>query len=410
MADRKTPSPGGGKSAGKVYDINAYRRKKKLKKLSHRLAAVLSALTLLGAAAAGIYFYRNYDLEELAQTVKSGGEETQVAAGHSFPVAMNGVSPVALSKVGSGVVLLTREETIFFDGSGSAKYNFTHQFTNPVVKSGGGRLLTYDRGGYGFRIDSESGLHYNARMENVILTGAMGRKLRYALVLSESRYAGSVVAFEKNNKELLRWYSASDQILDVDFTYDGNFLAVAAVGFQNGDVVGKVYLLDLKSPAGAQEAVYAFPGSLPLAVDCKKNGSIHLICDNAVGVVDPEGATSTVEISSTLDDYYFTDTGTVLLTSEKGGISFSLIQVDSEGERLSAQARGNGLDVVAEGESIYVLEKNVIQRFDKALEPVEQLPVGSDVFAIEASDGGIYLLSAGQLDRWREEAPAEGEP
>lgn len=405
MADRKTAQrPGAPKGSGQIYDINAYRRKKKLQKLSHRLIALFSALTLLGAVAAVLYFYQNYDLEELAQTVKSGGEETQVVTGHSFPVAMNGVNPVALSKVGSGIVLLTGEETLFFDSSGSASYNFIHQFTNPVVKSGGGRLLTYDRGGYGFRIDSESGLHYNARMENTILTGTIGRKLSYALAVSESRYAGSVAVYEKSNKELLRWYSVSDQILDLDFTYDGSYLAVAAVGFADGDVVGKIYLLDLKDPTGAEAAVYSFPGSLPLAVDCKKNGSIHLICDNAVGVVDPDGNTVSEEISASLNDYYFTDTDTVLLTSDTGGISFSMIKMDSSGQRQSVQVRGSGLDVVTDGDSVYVLEKNVIQRFDRTLEPVEQLPVSSDVFAIEASDGGVYLLSANQLDRWHEEA------
>ena len=93
-----------------------------------------------------------------------------------------------------------------------------------------------------------------------------------------------------------------------------------------------------------------------------------------------------------------------MITSDAAGLSFSLIRVSSTGEQKSVQVRGSGLDLASDGESIYVLEKSVVQRFDRALEPLEQLPISSDVFKLEASDGGVYLLSANQLDRWREES------
>ena len=47
-----------------------------------------------------------------------------------------------------------------------------------------------------------------------------------------------------------------------------------------------------------------------------------------------------------------------------------------------------------------MLEKNSVQRFDRSLELLEQQAVGSDVFAIESSGRGAYLLSANYLDRW----------
>ena len=137
------------KQTGNTYDINAYRRRQKLKKLRGRLIALGAALTLVGAALAALYLYQNYDLNQLAQTVTQGNTNTPAVTTDQFPVELNGVSPVALTKVGSGVVLLTAEETIFLDGGGSARYRFNHQYTNPVVKAAGGRLLTYGRGGYG---------------------------------------------------------------------------------------------------------------------------------------------------------------------------------------------------------------------------------------------------------------------
>ena len=400
MAQQNGPRQPQKSGQGNTYDINAYRRKKKLQKLRNRLLAIASALTLVAAVIVGIYYYQNYDIDQLAQTVKSGGDTT-VVTDSSFPVAMNGVTPVSLSKVGSGVVLLTDEETIFFDGNGASRYNFNHQYTNPVIKSGGGRLLTYDRGGYGFRIDSESGLHYNSRMENTILTGAIGRKLDYAIATTESRYAGSVTVYSKSNKELLRWYSVTDQIVDLSFSYDGNSLAVGTIGFGDGDVTGRVYLLDLKNPE-EEAIVYTFSGVLPVAIDYKKNGTVHLLCDNSLAMIDKGGATLTVDLSQPTG-YYFTDTASIVMTSDTSGLSFSLISIDSTGEKYSVQVRGSGLDVAADGSNIYVLQKSSVQRFDSELELLEQMSIGSDIFALEASEGGVYLLSASYLDRWREE-------
>lgn len=383
-----------------VYDINAYRRRKQLQKLSHRMLAVAAALTVAAAGFAGLYFYRNYDLDNLTETARTGS--TRLETGGGFPISMDGVNPSGLRRVGDCVALLTSEETVFFKDT-TALHSFTHQFTNPVTRTASGRLLTYDRGGYGFRIDSEKGLHYSARTENTILTGTISRKLGYALALSESRYAASVAVYDRGNKELLHWYSVSDSVIDMDFSYDGNRLAAAAVGFENGDLVGRVYILNLGS--GGEETVYNFPGVLPLAVDYKRNGSIHLICDTMVGVVSPKGELSQIPLTNSLSDYYFTDSATVMLASESGDISFSLIQVDDEGQSRSVQVRGSSLDVVADGESIYVLEKNSLQRFDQQLELLEQQAVGSDVFAIESSDRGAYLLSATHLDRTSTASP-----
>lgn len=388
-----------------TYDINAYRRRKKLIRFRNRFLALVSALTLIAAVLTGIYFYQNYDLDQLAESVKNGADTT-VVTDNSFPVAMNGVTPVGLSKVGSGVVLLTDEETIFFDGGGASRYNFNHQYTNPVIKSGGGRLLTYDRGGYGFRIDSESGLHYNSRMENTVLTGAIGKKLSYALATTESRYAGSVTVYNKSNKEILRWYSVTDQIVDLSFSDDGSSLAVAAIGFSEGDVTGRVYLLNLKDPE-EEAKVYTFDSVLPVAVDYKKDGTVHLISDVSIGMIDREGNSYEKELSGQPAGYCFTDSSSILMTTDTSGLSFSLTGISSEGEMHSVQVRGSGLDVAADGSSIYVLEKNAVQRFDTALELLEQMPISTEIFALEASEGGVYLLSASHLDRWREETAAE---
>ena len=95
-----------------IYDINAYRRRKQMQKLSRRLAAMAAALTVVAAAFAGLYFYQNYDLNNLAETARAGG--TRLETGGGFPISMDGVNPSGLRRVGDCVALLTSEETVFF--------------------------------------------------------------------------------------------------------------------------------------------------------------------------------------------------------------------------------------------------------------------------------------------------------
>lgn len=54
-----------------TYDINAYRRRKKLIRFRNRFLALISALTLIAAVLVGIYFYQNYDLDQLAESGKT---------------------------------------------------------------------------------------------------------------------------------------------------------------------------------------------------------------------------------------------------------------------------------------------------------------------------------------------------
>ena len=123
---------------------------------------------------------------------------------------------------GNSLVLRTTDEIIFFDSSGNTQHSLPHRFTNPVMKAGSSRLLTYDRGGYSYRIDSSSGLHYTGRTESTLLTGAISDKGTYALAVSETRYAGSVIVNSRTNEEVLRWYSVNDQIVDLSFSRDGH--------------------------------------------------------------------------------------------------------------------------------------------------------------------------------------------
>lgn len=388
------------------YDLDAYRRSVKLKKIRRIVLTIMSLLIILLVLLGGIYLYRNYDVDNLAQNLTGGQTETGTVLSNSFPVSLTGEIPQELTTTGNSLVLRTTDEVIFFDNGGSTQHSFTHRFTNPVLKSGGSRLLTYDRGGYGFRIDSGSGLHYSGRTESVLITGTISSRGSYALAVSETRYAGSVIVHSRSNEEVLRWYSVSDQIVDLAFSDDGAYLAIACAGFENNSLTAKVYVLDINKPTSEEKGVITFTGAMPVAIDYKSDGSIHLLCDTFVGVVS-SNLQSQLEVpfSNSIYRYVFTSSRTILLNTDTSAVSFTLTSIDRSGNKEDVQVKGGGNDVcVDDNGMIYLLEKTSILTFDSSLELKKELATDSSVFAMATLGNKLYLLSDAKLARWEDMA------
>lgn len=388
------------------YDFAAYRRNLKIKKIQRIILTVMSLVIILFMVILGIYLNRNYDVNDLAQSLTGNKVETGTVQSSGFPVSLTGEVPQELVVCGNSLVLRTTDEIIFFDNGGNTQHSFTHRFTNPVMKTGSSRLLTYDRGGYGYRIDSSSGLHYTGRTESTLLTGTISDKGTYALAVSETRYAGSVIVNSRSNEEILRWYSVSDQIVDLSFSKDGSQLAIACVGFENNMLVAKVYILDVSSSTTSEKAVISFEGALPVAVDYKSDNSIHLLCDTFVGVISPQLEKTEVSFSNSVYRYVFTSSRTILLNTDTSAVSFTLTSIDRSGNKSDVQIKGGGNDIcVDDSGNIYLLEKSSILTYDSSLELKKELVTDTSVFAMAALGNKLYLLSDTLLARWEDMLP-----
>ncbi len=388
------------------YDLAAYRRGLKLKKIRRIILTVASVLIILLVLFLGIYLYRNYDMSNLAQNLTGNQAETGMVQSSGFPISLNGEVPQEITSSNGSLVLRTSDEIIFFDVSGSTQHSFTHRYTNPVMKVGSGRLLTYDRGGYGYRIDSSSGLHYTGRTESTLITGAISERGSYALAVSETRYACSVIVNSRSNEEILRWYSVSDQIVDMSFSGNGSQLAIACVGFENNALVAKVYILDVSKSTTKEKAVVTFEGAMPVAVDYKSDGTIHLLCDSFVGVITSDFEKSEVGFSNTVYRYVFTPTRTILLNADASAVSFTLTSIDRAGNKEDVQVKGGGNDICLDDSgNIYLLEKSSVLTFDSSLELKKELAADTSVFAIATLNNKLYLLSDSQLARWEDTLP-----
>ena len=384
----------------KSYDIEEYRRKKKRERLIHRLIRIGAVLLILGAAVGGIYLYERYDMEQL---LKNAGENSQagtpaaVVQTDSFPVLLDSVKPLEIVPFGNAVVLLTSDEAVLLDQEGKTSYQFVHGYTNPVLKAGDERVLTYDRGGYGFRLDSRQGNLYSGRTTNTILTGAAGHGTIFALVTSEPYYAGSVTVYNKSGEELLKWSSA-DPIVDVDFSPDDNRLAVVCVSFDPaGELTAQLHVFNVRKEE--EVAAVSFGDTLPVAVNYKEDGQLHVICDSMLVIVEEDlETTSTVPYLGELQGYAFTHEGTLLVSSDSHDVSSTVTYISAEGESDSLSLSSAVIDVAADETGFCILSDSGAWEYGLDFQLETAYTIGNGVFQVEMSDGRIYSLSAAYLD------------
>ncbi len=380
----------------KVYDIEEYRRKRKARTVRNRIitgivVAILGIITFIG-----VYFYQNYDIEDLIanakdKTIKNG------ELGEDFPVSLGGINPISITASGNSLILLTDEEEMFYSGS-STGHHFNHRYTNPVIKEVTGRVLTYDRGGYSYRIDSNSGLHLSDSTSNVILTATISDSKDYAIVTKADRYAGCVTVFNRSNDEVIKWYSAEEQIADVSISPNGRYLAVLCAGFDNGILSSKVYVVDLKLKSFEAKAMVKFDNSMPVAVDYKRNGEIHIVTDNSICIVSKDFTPKReINFNNSLRKYLFNGNRTYVVTSATNSVSCTIMMTDGEVEN-SEVLKLDLLDVTHNGKKVFVLGKNQIKALDRELFDLGTIKVKNDVYNIEAIGNHIYLLSGNMLD------------
>ena len=388
------------KKPKKTYDIEEYRKRKKREKLLHRIIRLVIVLVLICGVAGGVYFYQKYDMWAILGQPPSSvvnSQETSVQTG-SFPISLDAVTPLELETYQNGSILLTDEELLVVNADGTVPNQFVHSFTNPVLRIGHEQFLLYDRGGYGYRMEDAAGSLASGRTTNSMLAGACGYDSHFALVTAESHYAASVTVYDETGKNILTWYSL-EQVVDVAFSQDDRYLAVASVLFEDsGTMVSRVHLLDIEREEEVGSADYS--DAMPVAVHLKEDGWVHLVTDSFLGVMSPDlSEQRKVPFLQQLSRYQFEDDATLLVNSGASEVASTVSLVSSEGEKTEVTVESSIRDISMDGKDICLLTGSGLFWYDSALSQQGSRPVSSEIYSICCSGGSVYTMSSNSLSQ-----------
>jgi len=212
----------------------ARRRAKNKKKLTFYLA-------VLGLAILFVMFRRYLTADHISMVI--GDTWSDFSTGN-FPIVLSEGVPKSVNCSGKGFSVVTSTAFVAYNKNGAMVQNTPHNMQNPDTASQGRYKLVFDRGNHSFSLFSQTKKIYTLSSGQKILDGDVNAKGQAALATTSDRYLSQVTVYDTDGSDIFTWFSSTDYVISIDF--EGNFLAVAAARAQDNQVVGQLYLLNIK--------------------------------------------------------------------------------------------------------------------------------------------------------------------
>lgn len=214
-------------------DMNKFRKKRKQKSLAVRGIVFLVVLVAVILIAAN---WRKL-IEPLKDAALNPGDG-------GFPVSLPGSTQYVMGELGENFYLLTDTYLYTYNAVGAELAGIQHGFQNPAADSNMRRTMVYDKNGTEFKVFSRTAEIFSNVTEDSIVFGKVGNVERSAVVTTSSRYSNYLYIFNGEGKQIFRWASPNEKIMQVHFGPNDNSVFVAVVGESDGDLQTSVLRFD----------------------------------------------------------------------------------------------------------------------------------------------------------------------
>lgn len=385
-----------------ISDIEAYRKLRKKKKRKKRLITFLIVALLIAVIAIlGTYFSRRGNIGDLEDTNSTAEKDTSIAA-NGFPISLGGNNPLDITGCGKNILLLTKNNLISVSESGKQIYSVHHGYSNPVMTASSKRVLTYDLGGYQFRLDTAKSAIGTKKLTEPIALGAVSNDGHVAIVTQTERYSVSLKIYDSALQEMFSWNVTDKIITAIDFNNRSNACVVSALSVQDGSADSKIYELSFQAKKEVFETT--LEDCMAISVDYKANGTIGIVTDTAVYLLDSSGKMKSESIYSgklLLHSNTSSDSVVVLLEDTQNTRNTRVLRIDENGNTAaSTEISESAVDAKAADDYLLVLGEDRVTVFDNNLQQIKTVQTGTNPLRTVLLNQKGYILSASQLTQF----------
>lgn len=309
---------------------------------------------------------------------------TAVVGNGSYPISLSGTETYNSSAKNGYYFTLNNSSLQAFSNSGKKTLSVVHGFEKPILKTSETRALVFDQGGNSVIVYNLHSEKNNKTFEENILCAAISRCGTYAVATTSESYAGVVSVYDKNDKLLYEWYSATDLINNVALSPNGKKLAVSTVNSKGGELEANVYVLkyDSATPVFSQK----YSGEAVYSLENSGNRGFMIISSQKIEFVK-WGRFKTKVHESDYEINIFRNNGsqTVAVFNRSSNRTDNKICVFSSSGELKYEIEYNGLisDISVYGNHIYCMNDSQITVIDKQ---------GEVILSPQISFGGEKLI------------------
>ena len=348
---------------------------------------LLAGIVLAAAIVAALYFFRDTDdANASGETVSAGTVEDAFS--------FDAHSGNQYANVNGGLAIASVSGLNVYNADGTERTVLQSAMTTPNIQSAGDLALAYDAGGYSLLT---AGKGSGAKL-NVVKAAISFAQCGGKAIIASLENAGKAVKGESGTT-VYRWLSSSQYLPTCTVSKGGTYLAVVALGQENGIFESRLVVFRTDS----EEIYSSITLGNELFYDLKfLDGDI--LC--AVG----ESSCMWLKMDGTLlgrysyggaylKDFDFGGNGflTLSLNMYKAGNRCTVVTVGSDGKELgSLYFSEEILDTSSAGGYVAVLTANGMDLFDKSMERTASLDTTQGATAVLARpDGTVVLLSGG---------------
>ena len=218
---------------GRTSQFEKLRKIRRRKRFFRRSVAgvLLAGLAVAAFFAVAVVYQLDLrsQLENYAASLRGGG---------GFPVALDGVNVQKLLPMGKDVAVVTSAGTYIYNSSGARINSCLNNYRTPQAKTAGGKILTYDLGGTGLRVDNKAKLLYSTTVEGGSLlaadiSGSGAIAIAHTMLGADAR----VAAYNPRFELMYSWTVQDSYITDVALSPRGTRMCCAGMTMEGQHIV-----------------------------------------------------------------------------------------------------------------------------------------------------------------------------
>lgn len=220
-----------------IQILNGNKNTKKIKRLSTLISAILIIGTIL-----------------LVQVLSPTGIPDLIrnsfltmGAGTGFPKSVNGSTVKDVYYVNGAIAAVTDTYIEIYSENAKDVLSLQHGHTSPEVCVSANRILLYDKYNQNISVFDFSGLLYTREIEGKISSAFIGRNGTFGVVTQPGDCASCLTVFDKNNKQLFNYKSASELLGSAAVSDSGKYIAVVGINASGRDFISKIKMFKSNS-------------------------------------------------------------------------------------------------------------------------------------------------------------------
>ncbi len=342
------------------------------------------------------------DLQQLISGKKDSVSDAPVVVSENFPVSFTSNDIITSEAFSSRIFVLTQKTLTAIKTNGTVGFAKNFTFVEPEMNVCEKYGIVYDRGSSKYMIFNSKGIVFEGTTDGSrhIITASVDNKGNCAIVTKSEDSACRVYLVNKKGDILYIWSCAEEYVVSVDISNDSKELLCGSLGAFNGDIITRLYRLNINSPE--KDKSFVLEGSACVDVSFYGKDKAVVTCLDKRAVIDmrtEDGAPTYADYSS---DAIYIDTdfngNTAVLSDKMNSFDSDELTVYDKNNSViyKTELSENIVDIKIIGRAVYCLTDDSVIRLNSKGEIKKTTPcdVKGEGIVICSKDAYYYTIGS----------------